>query len=796
LHTRDTARDAAAREGGLAGAAVALGTARGVAEILRDLTRETYSLRCVEQAAPALAPAVGDLIEGLSRLARFDASGAEPPLKRAEAALSTAGHPLALAASYQLSICDYYAARTASASGRLERVCSGAREQGADPLLAACLRMTGLIALTGGDPAAALVFYRESAEVSDRALDPAASLYVQSLIAEAFNFLGDRQAEWETRVRTLGRLDEVADPQRRESIWFDTATSALDGGYPAAAVRFQDAALRLARGRGEPVEIADTLLWRAQMLARAGRPAEAAADFAEARRLAAGVGDKGLSARLSTESLLAEEEAGLASDPAAAVANLDAALKRFDALGLDVRREELLLARGHAQSRRGRPREARADFESAIHGFETNAAGQAGSAHWTAWFTRARAAYEAAIALDLDAGRPAREPFELAGRSRLQGLRAPTAVAPPGALPSLPGGTAVLSYFCLEDRLVSWILLPGSSSRPGAGPRLLQHVSPLSRVELERLVSALDPEGGASPEIFRTASARLHETLLGPFRSELAGARRIVVLPDGPVASVPFAGLFDPLSGRYLVEGACVMQAPSLALRSAPDSTPRAGAGLLVVGDPAFDARLFPSLAALPGASAEAEAIAAAEPGARLLEGGAATIAAFASEARTAGIIHFSGHASENPDRPGLSHLVLAPDAAGDPGALYARDLERWALPATRLVVLAACRTASTRASHSAGLLGLARPFLAAGVPTVIGSLHDLDDAAAGRFFTRLHARIRAGADPVEALRQTQLECLRGADPALASPSLWSHIIAVTTADGPLRKGVGSCPSL
>lgn len=87
-------------------------------------------------------------------------------------------------------------------------------------------------------------------------------------------------------------------------------------------------------------------------------------------------------------------------------------------------------------------------------------------------------------------------------------------------------------------------------------------------------------------------------------------------------------------------------------------------------------------------------------------------------------------------------------------------------LGATRLVVLSACSTAAGRLSASEGATSLARSFLAAGVPAVVASLWDVDDLAASRLLVKFHRRIRAGDDPVKALRTVQLSELGTAPPA------------------------------
>jgi CHAT domain-containing protein len=92
----------------------------------------------------------------------------------------------------------------------------------------------------------------------------------------------------------------------------------------------------------------------------------------------------------------------------------------------------------------------------------------------------------------------------------------------------------------------------------------------------------------------------------------------------------------------------------------------------------------------------------------------------------------------------------------------------------TRLVVLAACDTGNGYVSDSDGVQSLARPFLAAGVPSVVATLNPVHDLATKTLLTVFHRRFRSGASAAEAMRQAQLSLLYGPDAALRSPMYWA----------------------
>jgi CHAT domain-containing protein len=283
-------------------------------------------------------------------------------------------------------------------------------------------------------------------------------------------------------------------------------------------------------------------------------------------------------------------------------------------------------------------------------------------------------------------------------------------------------------------------------------------------------------------------AARLHDELLRPLLPFLAGQRVVVFVPDGPLQSVAFASLWDRRSRRYLVEDHVVVTAPSgsayaWAASRAIELGPQRLSRALVVGNPRLETGLGRGLASLPAAEAEASDIAGLYQHPRVLVGARATKAAFLDGTRDSEVVHFAGHADSGAGSKPASLLFAPDDGQGDSGALRLSDLGGARLPRTRVVVLAACGTAAGAISRSEGLLSLGRPFLAAGVPSVVASLWDVDDEITRRFFVAFHRSLLAGQDPLLALRQTQLDLLRGHGGALAHPAAWAGFVAMGALD-------------
>jgi CHAT domain-containing protein len=168
----------------------------------------------------------------------------------------------------------------------------------------------------------------------------------------------------------------------------------------------------------------------------------------------------------------------------------------------------------------------------------------------------------------------------------------------------------------------------------------------------------------------------------------------------------------------------------------------------------------------------ECRRISSLYPRSLVLSGDRATKNAFEQLAPSYDVVHFAGHAVSNANRPEFSMLVLTPDKkARDSGYLYSHELPslHWR---TRIVVLSACSTAAGRQSASEGHLGLARSFVAAGVPSVVASLWEVDDVVASTLMVLFHTRLRAGESASSALRGAQLDSLRKGHPAVSRLSV------------------------
>jgi len=502
------------------------------------------------------------------------------------------------------------------------------------------------------------------------------------------------------------------------------------------------------------------------------------ASFNAARQTAASLTDQAARARNDAQILLAVGETESLTNPAAATEALTKALTYFQQARRDWPIARVLLARSRAYLAEGREDLAEADLAAGIDVFERRRATVADEAIRSVSFEQPWDLYTEMIRLQGVSRRQPDRALTLAERSRartlVEALGADNGVMPVDpatAYVDIPPATTVVYFVALDDRLLIWTM---------SRERRTFVDTPTRRADLMRLIRQFRSEmdAGISDGREMPSLAALYDALLRPVADDLRDQSDLVIVPDGPLHAAPFAALIRREDHSFLIERHAVQIAPSLTvfLAATARAASRGAQGrALVLGNPRADGA---GLADLPEAEAEAREIAGLYDRAQLLTGADATKAAFLAQAGRYAIVHFAGHAIANDNRPDLSRLVLA-GADESTRSLFARELARQPFSDTSLVVLAACRTSVGRVRRGEGVFNLARPFLAAGVPTVIASLWDVDDRASRLLLTEFHRALRQRGSVTAALRVAQLKLLADPDQRLQRPASWAGFAAI-----------------
>jgi CHAT domain-containing protein len=568
-------------------------------------------------------------------------------------------------------------------------------------------------------------------------------------LAGAYEMMGDRDRAWATRFEALAELAERGQVDQLLQAFEGGARAAQRHGYPSLARLFTRRELAILRNR-QPSEVRAGALSRLAQLSRAEGDLRAAAYYAalawdvverieepssrqfartdpnvlrgvlpemsdtrrlELLRVAVGTADENLNAYGRVENnLLLSREYARRGDAAAAIESLTEALR-----GVDLQEQSI---RGLQE------RDAILDeYRSAnreLLGLLVQR-GQTVDALLHAERSRARTVGDGA----LDA--PAVET-----ESDLRALQR-----------AIPDDTAVVEYVTLDDRVLCWLI---------TSQRIEMFSAPVPR-ELVRAAS--EGMSTADGEGFVAAAADASQWLVAPWIPAVSPKiSTLVFVTDDETADTPFNALIAGPS--MLIDRFRILTAPSLAVHVAArerDRRLRADAHGTLVVVAAVDGRPDRDLEPLGRGRREAERL-RRRNNVRVLDD--ATRSAVLGALPSAGAIHVTTHAITNEDQPSLSALVLQREG-GDEGLLYVHEIAGLPLRSTRMVFIAACEAARAGRKGREGTATIGRAFLAAGAPVVIGSTRDLDDTVAAAIVEEFYRRVDAGADPVTALRQTQL---------------------------------------
>lgn len=281
------------------------------------------------------------------------------------------------------------------------------------------------------------------------------------------------------------------------------------------------------------------------------------------------------------------------------------------------------------------------------------------------------------------------------------------------------------------------------------------------------IFEAKSPGRGTAAILAR--GGELYDLLLSPASSFLGPAKRLVIVPDGPLNALPFGALcLKGEAGRtFLSAWKAYSVVPSATVyaemkRVSPRKERSGEAAAFAWTRPGGPADAPGSLAA---SLEEAEALRTLVKEARIYQGDEATEANARLAARSARVLHFACHATLDGRIPLNSCLLLRGKKDGRPaedGELRAWEvLEEVRSPAS-LVVLSACETGLGREVAGEGLVGLVRAFHVSGAPSVVASLWRVEDSATAALMKAFYGALAEGRPPVEALREAQADLRRG----------------------------------
>jgi CHAT domain-containing protein/predicted negative regulator of RcsB-dependent stress response len=389
----------------------------------------------------------------------------------------------------------------------------------------------------------------------------------------------------------------------------------------------------------------------------------------------------------------------------------------------------------------------------------------------------------------------------------------------------LDPNSMLLEYMLGDQRSYLWVITSAESYSFELPPR--SQIESLAS-DFRGFLVADQPIAGESYEQTQTRiadaakhllshSIELGKVLLGPVAEKL-GNKRLLIVPDGRLQSIPFQALTTPDARglpRQLVETHEIIYEPSasaLAMVEQANAQRKVGAGSVAVfANPVFevnDPRVGSATAspgsqlklpqlmkealrdmsiqggripALPASREEADAIMSLVPwrsGLKIVDFQASRLTIGQANLSQYRIVHFATHGFVDYQHPELSGLVLSMvDEKGNPqdGFLRMHDIYNLKLPVD-LVVLSACNTGLGKEVKGEGLIGLTRGFMYAGARGVVASLWKVDDDATAELMKHFYAGMfQRNLTPGSALRDAQL-ALRS-QKRWQSPYYWAAFV-------------------
>jgi CHAT domain-containing protein len=184
-------------------------------------------------------------------------------------------------------------------------------------------------------------------------------------------------------------------------------------------------------------------------------------------------------------------------------------------------------------------------------------------------------------------------------------------------------------------------------------------------------------------------------------------------------------------------------------------------------------------LSDLPQARKEVEALEKLFYG-KFLSGATAVESEFKEKASEYAVIHLAMHGLLNTQYPILSSLAFTENGdSTEDNFLQAYEVSNMKLNA-QLVVLSACETGYGRFQQGEGVMSLARSFMYAGVPSLVVSLWQVNDASTAKIMQYFYKNLGSGLDKAEALRQAKLKYIsenKENAAVMAHPAFWAAFV-------------------
>ncbi len=294
--------------------------------------------------------------------------------------------------------------------------------------------------------------------------------------------------------------------------------------------------------------------------------------------------------------------------------------------------------------------------------------------------------------------------------------------------------SAILEFFSGEHSMYAFIY---SGNNP---VQLIRYDSSLLP-HIRRYLSFFTGEDSivANPKAYEEAAFVLYDRL--GFKTVMQQYHRLIIIPDGIFSFIPFESLLyhsvASLSLKnlpYLLNVCNISYGFSAATLLKQTGQKNNQGNVMLAMAPLFteNSRGF---APIPGTGKELEIIQPVLPRGNYLSGKQATLKTYRQYSQNAAYIHLATHAMAG--ETGNDPEIEFSDSALSLKEIYAMPLH------ADLAVLSACNTGIGKVEKGEGFMSLARGFYYAGVPHIITSLWQVNDASTGNLFKSFYTSMQ-----------------------------------------------------
>jgi CHAT domain-containing protein len=631
-----------------------------------------------------------------------------------------------------------------------------------------------------------------------------------SLLTEEFRYIANYYESLSCGAHSLALMESSFLNQTQVSRHFNIIASVfISCGLPAAAIDCEKEALRHALTIDHRQMISLAYAQLGAMYGRSGQSSEALINTELAYETAKSLSDAGIRMKMmATSSLQTGHLYREAGEFERAINSYDECIRLYSQLDLHYDLYQACKGKLLCFISLGNDSVARQELDRTLNVFEKYRSGILGGEDKNRYFDVEQSVYDIAIDFKYSRENDPREAFEFSEESHARSLLdsvtgnaqlsykniEPDIVSKSISRPlkfaeiqgRLPKEVQILQYAILSDKVLIWIV---SKTAFSTVEKKIEERELNEKVVnyLQCLYSNVE----RNKQELRDKARELFDILITPANSFLDNNEPLYIIPDKILNYLPFGALISTDTDRFLLQDHALVISPSSSLLIICSETARQKEGaseerLMVVGNPHFDRKAFPTLPDLPSARREAEVIAAYYNSARLLIGDNAREERVKNEIARSDLVHFALHSVIDPKSPMQSKLLLTreqrnvADNNAQDGVLQAHEIYGLKLPRTRVVVLSACQTGIERYYKGEGMIGMARPFMAAGVPLVVVTLWPVDSDATAELMISFHRhRKLENRSTAEALRLAQLDLMNSSNERFHQPYYWAPFIAV-----------------